>query len=305
MISEDLAPHKDFDWYDIQDPHREDFQVLTTKFQFSNLLILDTEKPEHLPKYERMSEGHFFILRSFDPHSAFKGTTIRGLTRKITLLISGNRLVTIHRTKLNYLDNFINRKKENLMARTLQDLVHEIILEIIKSYEEPLTKLQDQYAVFEREILSKTNSRLDTKRIYHFRRQSFVIKRILGQIGEALAFSKEFWEHHHSMLQDLRENLNLIYFQLEDISNNFDHLFQLHIALNDQRANEVMKVLTVFSTILLPLNFIASFYGMNFTVLPGLRSWTAFVFLIIIMIAFVFFGIWYFKKKGWFKTYLE
>ena len=305
MISEDLAPHKEFDWYDIQEPHREDFQVLTTKFQFPALLVLDTEKPEHLPKYEKMSEGHFFILRSFDPHSTFKGTTIRELTRKITLLISGNRLVTIHRTKLDYLDEFINRSKENLAARSLQDLVHQIVLEIIKSYEEPLSKLQDQYAIFEKEILSKTKSRLDTKRIYHFRRQSFVMKRILGLIGESLAFSKDFWEHHHSMLQDLRENLNLIYFQLEDISNNFDHLFELHIALNDQRANEVMKVLTVFSTILLPLNFLASFYGMNFSVLPGLHSWMAFVILIIIMLAFVFFGIWYFKKKGWFKTYLE
>lgn len=304
MISEDLAPHKNFEWYDILDPRQEDFQTLTTKFHIPELLVLDTEKPEHLPKYETTAEGHFFILRSFDSNSSFKGATLRGLTRKLTLLISGNRLVTIRRVKLDYIEEFIKRSQDK-KTRNLQHLVYDLILEIIKSYEAPLVKLQDQYAFFEKEILSRNQARLDTRRIYHFRRQSFVIKRILAQIGETLTHSKDFWEHHQSLLQDLKENLKLIYFQLEDISKNFDHLFQLHIALNDQRANEVMKVLTVFSTIFLPLNFLASFYGMNFTMIPGLKSWTAFTLLIIFMIVLIIIGIWYFKKKGWFNTYLE
>jgi len=297
MISQDLAPHNGFNWYDIQDPQREDFEALTTKFNIPQLLVDDTKKPEHLPKYETTNEGHFFILRSFDSHSALKGTTAHRLTRKISLLISENRLVTIHGGKLDYL--------KYSSAESVQDQVHQIILEIIKSYEEVLTKLQVQYAHFENEILSRKQARLDTRRIYHFRRQSFVIKTILAQIEEVLTLSRTFWTHHHSMLQDLKENLHLVYFQLEDISNNFDHLFELHIALNDQRANEVMKVLTVFSTIFLPLNFLASFYGMNFSILPGLNSWMALTFLVVIMITFIIIGIWYFKKKGWFNTYLE
>ncbi len=297
MISQDLAPQKDFNWYDIEDPRREDFEVLATKFNIPQLLVFDTEKPEHLPKYETTNEVHFFILRSFDAHAGLKGTTIRGLTRKITLLISEKRLITIHGRKLDYL------KYTN--AGSVQDQVYQITLEVIQSYETALSKLQDQYAHFENEILSRKQARLDTRRIYHFRRQSFVIKRILSQVEEALTLSREFWREHPSMLQDLKENLHLIYFQLEDISNNFDHLFQLHIALNDQRANEVMKVLTVFSSIFLPLNFLASFYGMNFSILPGLNSWMALTILVIIMIAFIVVGIWYFKKKGWFNTYLE
>lgn len=104
----------------------------------------------------------------------------------------------------------------------------------------------------------------------------------------ALYSFRDFWSKHRSMLQDLRENI--------------DHLFELHIALNDQRANEVMKVLTVFSTILLPLNFIASFYGMNFSFLPGLNSTSSIYILLLVMITMSVSAIWYFKRKGWFKT---
>jgi magnesium transporter len=103
------------------------------------------------------------------------------------------------------------------------------------------------------------------------------------------------------MLQDLRENIDQIYFQLDELSDNFEHLFQLHISLNDQRANDIMKVLTVFSSVLLPLNFIASFYGMNFEHIPGLHSTNALFLLIIVMILISVGSIWFFKRKGWFN----
>ena len=104
------------------------------------------------------------------------------------------------------------------------------------------------------------------------------------------------------MLQDLRENLDQLYFQLDEISGNFEHLLELQIMMNDQKANDVMRTLTVFSTVLLPLNFIASFYGMNFANLPGLNSPHALAGISALMI-----GVWivcllYFRYRGWFET---
>ncbi|MCM2350526.1 MAG: hypothetical protein NDI69_10940 [Bacteriovoracaceae bacterium] len=305
MISEDLLLNKDFDWYDVQEPRSEDFEILASKFNLPQLLVQDTLRPEHLPKYEYSDEGHFLIMRSFDPQSEDTATTVQELTRKIALFITENRLVTIHRVKLDYLDKVIERSKKSENIKTLQSQVHQVILAIIRSYEEPINNLQNLYDDFESDILSKKREQLETSRIYHFRRQLFLIKRILNQTKDTLFRSKDFWEEYPSMLQDLRENLDQIYFELDDISDNFEHLFQLHIALNDQRANDVMKVLTVFSTILLPLNFLASFYGMNFKELPGLESSHALYFLIFIMVVLSVVAIWYFKKKGWFTTARE
>src|ERR1044072_6674367 len=101
-----------------------------------------------------------------------------------------------------------------------------------------------------------------------FRTTSSIFSNFRSDRNDSLYRFKEFWEKNKTMLQDLRENLDQLYFQLDEISDNFEHLLELQIQINDTKANDVMKTLTVFSTVLLPLNFIASFYGMNFTHLP-------------------------------------
>lgn len=305
MITDNLLSNRSFSWFDVEEPRSEDFDTLSTKFSLPYLLVQDTLRPEHLPKYEFTEEGHFLMMRSYDAECGNDSTTVQELTRKIALFITPDRLVTIHRVELEYLHKVAEKCKKTEIPKTLQGLVHQVILGIIRTYEEPITILQDSYDEFETDVLSKRCERLDTTRIYLFRRQLFVIKRILKQTNDALYRSKDFWEDYPSMLQDLKENIDQLYFQLDEISDNFEHLFELHIALNDQRANDVMKVLTVFSTILLPLNFLASFYGMNFTQLPGLDSWQALVTLVIVMILMCFFAIWYFRRKGWFTTARE
>lgn len=300
MISENLIQNRSFSWVDIVDPKEDEFSSLTTRYQLPYLLVQDTLRPEHLPKYECTEEGHFFIIRSFDSKAKSDADTIQGLTRKIAFFINNEQLYTIHRIDQDYIQRIKDKFKRNEVPKTFPGLVHHILLSVIRTYEEPLRHLQELYDTFEEEILSEQTGKLDTKRIYLFRRKVFLIKRLLKQTNDALYRSKDFWEECPSLLQDLRENIDQIYFQLDDISDTFEHLFELHIALMDQKANEVMKVLTIFSSILLPLNFVASFYGMNFEHLPGLHSIHAFTIVVMIMVAISVGAILYFKKKGWF-----
>ena len=298
MISEYLLINRSFHWFDVEEPRTGDFDALSVQFNLPHLLLQDTLRPEHLPKYEYSEEGHFLMLRSYDQDSQKDATTVQDLTRKIALFISTDRLLTIHRVRMDYLLKI----KKNNTASTLSGLVHQIIINVIRSYELPLVGLQDMFDDFEVDVLKSKRTQLDTAKIYRFRRQIFVIKRILKQTQDALYRSKDFWEDSPSMLQDLKENIDQVYFQLDEISDNFEHLYQLHISMNDQRANEIMKVLTVFSSILLPLNFIASFYGMNFEHIPGLHSIEALIIVVIVMILTSVSAILFFKRKGWFVS---
>lgn len=305
MITE-LLQKKEYTWVDVQEPETTDFDRLNQEFDLPYLLVQDCLRPEHLPKYEESENGgHFLMMRSFDKESHHHDTSVQELTRKIALFITDNRLVTIHRVELDYLKLAAEKLKKSDYPHTMHGLVHHVAISIIRTYEAPVLRLQDLYDGFEHEILAKKAERLSTVRIYHFRRQIFILKRILKQTNDSLYRCKEFWVDYPSMLQDLRENVDQLYFQLDEISNNFEHLFQLHISLNDQRANDVMKVLTVFSSILLPLNFIASFYGMNFEYLPGLHYRWAFVVLSIIMLLITILAVWAFRRRGWFTTARE
>lgn len=302
MITENVLKGRSFKWFDVVEPKDEDFDTLSNKFSLPYLLVQDMLKPEHLPKYEEAEESHFLMLRSFDPESMKDSTTVQELTRKIALFITKEKIISVHRVHLDFIGKVADKASRTDTPKTIQGLVHQIVMEVIRSYELPLMSLQDTYDDFEADILSKKCEYLDTNRIYHFRRQLFVVKRILRQTQDALYRSRDFWEEYPSMLQDLKENIDQVYFQLDDISDSFEHLFQLHISLQDQRANEVMKTLTVFSSVLLPLNFIASFYGMNFEFLPGLNSVNALNTLILVMILISFGAIWFFKRRGWFNS---
>ncbi len=302
MLTEKLLTKKDLTWIDVQEPEQADFDRLSQEFNLPYLLVQDTLRPEHLPKFEETEDGFFLMMRSFDKDATNEDMTVQGLTRKIALFLNPDRVITIHRVELEYLDAVAEKCKKTDFPKTMHGLLHQIILSVIRTYETPVLSLQDLYDDFETDILAKQMENLSTTRIYQFRRQLFILKRLLKQTNDALFRMKDYWVDHESMLQDLRENIDQLYFQLDEISNNFEHLFELHIALNDQRANEVMKVLTVFSSILLPLNFIASFYGMNFTRLPGLESYEALYLVIGLMILSSVLAMWYFRKKGWFKS---
>lgn len=302
MIKEYPLKNRSFRWYDVTEPREADLDTLSNNFSLPYLLVQDTLRPEHLPKYEETDEGQFLMMRSYDVECTHDASTVQELTRKIALFITDDRVVSIHRVELDYLQKIGERFAKNDNPRSLQGLVHQIVLGVIRTFEEPIHKLQGVYDDFESDVLAKRCEQLDLMKIYYFRRQVFVIKRILKQTNDSLYRSKDMWESHPSMLQDLKENIDQLYFQLDEVSDNFEHLFQLHFTLNDERANNVMKILTVFSSVLLPLNFIASFYGMNFEYLPGLHSSRGLEWVIFLMIIVSLAAIWYFKRKGWFKT---
>jgi magnesium transporter len=302
MVKKIELIHKNYEWFDVQGPKDEDLIELQTRFNLSQLLVQDCLKPEHLPKFESTDQGEFLMLRGFDVHSTGEAISIQELTRKIALFISPHKLITIHRVELPFIKKIEEKfSKQQLHGNHLESLVHQIILSTIRSFEDPLEKLQTEYDQFEEDILAKKSEFISTGRMYVFRRKMFVIKRIIKQTEEALYQSRDFWKKHPSMLQDLQENCNQIYYRLDEISDTFEHLFQLYISLNDQRANEVMKTLTIFSTILLPLNFLASFYGMNFVNIPGLNHPYAVHILLFIMILIGILSVWYFNRRGWFQ----
>ena len=183
----------------------------------------------------------------------------------------------------------------------MQGLVHLILKAVIQTYKEPMVEIQSNYENFEQDVLSKSMEALGTNRVYIFRRHLFIIKSMLKQTQNAINHCKIFWIDHESLHQDLLESIDQIYYQLDDISYNFDQLFALHLSINERKSNEVMKVLTIFASIMLPLTFVASFYGMNFDYLPGAHSMVGFLILSFLMLLIGGGTIWYFKRNGWFK----
>ena len=68
---------------------------------------------------------------------------------------------------------------------------------------------------------------------------------------------------------------------------------------NSLKSNNIMMILTVISTIFLPLTFIVGWYGMNFKYMPELEWQYGYYIVVAIMFGIAFGMLWFFKKKGW------
>ena len=89
---------------------------------------------------------------------------------------------------------------------------------------------------------------------------------------------------------------NDIDFELNVLESKLNLIF----SIQGHRLNQVMKTLTIFSVIFIPLTFLSGVYGMNFKYMPGLNFKNGYYVLVGIMLLITIISIWYFFKKKWF-----
>jgi magnesium transporter len=92
----------------------------------------------------------------------------------------------------------------------------------------------------------------------------------------------------------------------KDVIADFDHLnaqttnlISMFLALSDQKANQVMKLLAIYSVYFLPITFIAGIYGMNFDNMPELHHKNGYFFTIGLMLTIVVITFIYMRRKRW------
>lgn len=138
-------------------------------------------------------------------------------------------------------------------------------------------------------LSATTAEKKDKKRI-------LPIKDIVAQIEKLDSFVEP---ENMKYFGELKYNCSDI---IEDINDNkqiLDGLVNLYYAIQGQKMNEIMKVLTIISTIFIPLTFIAGLYGMNFKYMPELESKWGYPGVILVMVIVVLFLFRWFKKKNW------
>ena len=106
-----------------------------------------------------------------------------------------------------------------------------------------------------------------------------------------------FEDHYFTELKEQASYLmDDIDFDLQQLDSNLNLIFNMQ----SHRLNEVMKTLTIFSVIFIPLTFLAGIYGMNFKNIPELEYENGYYILLSVMLLVTIVSIYIFKKKKWF-----
>lgn len=107
-------------------------------------------------------------------------------------------------------------------------------------------------------------------------------------------------EKYQIYFRDIYDHLVRIQDLAETIRDIVSGTLDIYLSSTSNRLNEVMKALTIVSTIFLPLSFIAGVYGMNFKYFPEINWVNGYLYVWILFLTILGLMIWYFKKRNWF-----
>ncbi|HEY0157376.1 MAG TPA: magnesium/cobalt transporter CorA [Thermoanaerobaculia bacterium] len=289
-------------WVDIQEPIHEDIEpLLEERFGFHELAAEDSLSPTTLPKYDKFTNHDFFIFRTVDVNVSSHASE----TYKIAAFLGRNFLFTIHRRPLPAIDNVCNRLPgdRRLLDRGPDFLLYSIVDEMVDAYFPLLEQVGDavdnlQDRIFENAEEEHLDELLHLKRdVNVLRRHSLPQRELLNQISrgaaqfvqqEHLIYFRDAYDHMHR----ISENIDI---DREQMTGTMD----AYLSVVANRTNEIMKVLTIFSAIMLPLTLIAGVYGMNFEHMPELKWLHGYEFALSLMAGTALVMLTWFARKGW------
>ncbi|MEP6743586.1 MAG: magnesium/cobalt transporter CorA [bacterium] len=303
QIPELLKDEKVLFWVDMESPTDADDHVLLDVFRFHPLTVEDCRANRHHPKVEEFPDYLYFIVHAIKTDAIPE----RFNTIELDGFLGFNYVLTYHHEAFASIDKVKQsiRSTPVVCQRGAPFLLHQIIDSIVDDYlpvmddfDERINELEDNIFTLRRpndqileEILGLKRSVLRLRRISS--KQLEVLYRMShGQFaliaGPVLPFFRDIYDHL-VRVTDLAESYrDLISGSLE-----------AYLSVVSNRLNEIMKVLTIFSAIMLPLTFIAGVYGMNFENMPELHSRYGYyaVWAIMIVVAVGMLGL--FWKRGW------
>ena len=291
-----------FTWIDVTAPSHEELRTLAERHQLPMTVVEDCLDPEHLPKYERVTDSTFLILRVYDPAAPKNAATVQDLTRKIAIFLRENLAITVHRVDLPVVEHVRNRfggtGREPCSAASL---MAAFVNETLDSYDKPLQQAEDSIDVFEEGLFRPDTPDPQLEQIHVLKRRVSLIKRMIWQTQAVITRMTPTGERMQPVYQDMKENAESYHFWADQLHEDLINLLGIHVTMASHRTNEVMRVLTVFSAFFLPLTFIVGVYGMNFTHMPELAQRWGYPAVLALM-AGVCIGIYvWFRRRGWLK----
>lgn len=280
-----------FKWVDILDPNKSDLDTIAEEFNLNYLQIHDSLEVGHLPKYEKQEGYDFLIFRAFTAKPNDRITNINELSNKIAFFYSDSRLMTIHRTDYDFLEDIPAYFEDP------QQLMIYIIHKMLRSFDEPSKLLDDKVDNFEKVIFLRDYSKVSLEDLYYLKTETRISKKIL-QITQNVVNQIEVVDKHKSALQDVKDKLLSLILSYEEVLEDSQNLLNTYLSVNSQRSNDVMKLLTVFSAFFLPLTFIVGVYGMNFHNMPELDwEYGYFGTLAVMSLLAIIIYVWFKKRK--------
>lgn len=303
-LPELLANEENLVWIDMEAPTEDENRILADVFHFHPLTIEDAIETRNHPKVESYGTYLFMIVHGV----TIKTNAANFVTSELDIYLGKNFLLTYHHDSFRSIDAVKTHMRVNTFAceRGSDYLLHQILDRLVDDYipvvddfgaaiddlETRIFKMKGggSNKILE-EIMDLKRSMARLGRIGT--KQLDVVSRLAsGEFPlidrDVLPFYRDVYDHLHRVSVLAENHRDLIV-----------GLSNIHFNVVANKTNDVVKFLTIFSAVWLPLSFIAGVYGMNFENMPELKTRNGYFLTLGVMALVVGSLLIYFWRKGW------
>lgn len=301
-LAELVADDKNFVWVDLSEYAAPDLQSLAQQLDLPRIAVHTALSVWQRPRLE-VFDDQFFVAVTIPYREA---TSYRIQARELDLFVGSNVLVSVHKKPLPFGDRVLARARQRPELASLDSaFMLYIVLDELLAYGEGLSEgLENEIEQMEERALKETSDAFldDLLRIKRF---SFAVDRLIGHHEELFAaflrpdFTFVSGDEVEPYFRDLDARLARLLDKIQDTREAVNGAFDIYVSHVSHRTNQVMKILTMVSTILLPSTIVLGIFGTNFKNIPIYESFdfAVMIGLIVLISATILLA---FHRKGWF-----
>lgn len=289
-------------WYNIDGLHNpEIIREIGGIFKLHPLIMEDILNTDHRPKIEVHDDYLYIVIKMLQ----FREDNRTIAIEQVSLIVGDNYVLSFQEQQGDVFDRVRKRLRTGRRIRQMgvDYLAYALIDAIVDNYFLILETLGDAIEDLEQELIDKPTPAC-LHAIHHFKREMLLLRKAVWPLREVLSsLSRDEDVVKNSetrlFLRDVYDHSIHIMDNIDTLRDLLTGLLDLYVSSVSQRMNEIMKVLTIFASIFMPLTFIAGVYGMNFDYMPELGFPWAYPLVMLFMLGIGLGLIFYFKWRKW------
>jgi len=274
-------------------------QRLREMFDLHRLALEDVVSQQQRAKVEDYGSHGFIVLRMVDESAAPE-------TEQLSLFLGPGFVVTFQERPGDCFDPVRQRLRDpsgQMQKHGSDYLAYALLDAVVDAYFPVLERLDGRLEQIEEQILG-TGGEAPVRELYAQRRCMLELRRAIWPLREAIGTlvrgeTKHFSASVQPYLRDVHDHVVQLLDLLENCREMSSSLIELHMSTSNNRLNEVIKLLTIISTIFMPLTFVVGIYGMNFDVMPELRWRYGYPACLATMVVIAGAMTLWFRKRRW------
>lgn len=287
------------DFNDIDSP--QESNVFETFFSFDLLAIADARRDMHPPKLEQFENYFFLLLKGLDSSTE----TIDFRTIQIAFFVTEHLLVTARKECSPSIDNLWEKctMDKGILQQGPAHVVYQISRSLTDRYTGIITGMESSLDELENEMFENPGDNLLEELVGHgknlkkLKRIFIYHQNIFSRLSsKTQPFVPKHGRHEFNDVFEHTERLVTLSSLYKDLT---DDLINGYISVTGHRLNQIVKILTIVTTIFLPLTLLVGVYGMNFDYIPELKIKYAYFFLLGSMLTISTFLLLMFRRLRW------